>query len=170
MKLRATVGSLLVLASGMTVSACGSPCVTKGDQISVELIASKNLNNTGSGAQQAPFRLWAVTKAGVFKSLGAEQLCRGKVDLVEAQNAAKAFATGGNWIAPGAKLKAVHEAEVDGAITHVAIAMMIPQAVLLMIPLDCNERDGYVKDDNTHKIRLVVGKKNVALAGDKSKE
>lgn len=166
MRVSAISAALVVMAAGLANAGCGGACVEKGDQIAVELVAGNDLNDTGAGAQQAPFRLWAVSKAGVFQSMKVEDLCREDPSPVAAQKVAQPFATA-NWIAPGQTVKALHEAETEGQFTHLAVTTMIPQPVMKLVPLDCK---GYEKADKQHKIRLEIRNKDVVVGDGKSKE
>lgn len=161
----------IVTAAGLLTADCGGACVAKGDRITVDLVAGKDINDAGAGAQQAPFRIWAVSNLTLFKAQNTEILCRGDVAAIEAQKIGKAFVTSsGDWIVPGTSVTAGQEADNDGAFTHVAVAMMMPSPVLKIEPLDCSSRDGYSKEDKEHHLKFLAGKNGIRLGEGKDEK
>jgi hypothetical protein len=109
-----------------------------------------------------------VSNVSLSKAQNTETLCRGDSDAVgaiEAQKIGRAFvSSSGDWIVPGgAPITVSQEAEADAVFTHVAVAMMIPNPVVQIVPLDCDGRDGYAKEDGEHRVKFRVGKNGIRL-------
>jgi type VI secretion system VasD/TssJ family lipoprotein len=166
MKTKAILLATAAAAGGL--AGCGSPCVAKGDQLVVEVIAAPNVNDTGAGAQHVRFQVWGVSSRTMFESVGAETLSDpAKVAALERQGAGRAFFDESNWIQPGTRRRLVLNVDDDEQYKAVGIAALFTRPTKAMVEVDCGEHAGYVEAKPQHRVVFVLKQQSVEI-GDAS--
>jgi len=132
--------------AGVLAASCSSPCVDMGQRILVDVIASPQLNDTGSGPQHVRFVVWAVKDRQAFEGESAASLS----DPVAAErlgSVGKPLSTDSYFIKPGATRKLSVRVELEAEFTHVGIAVDYAQPKSLLVAADCGAHAGYAVEE-----------------------
>lgn len=153
---------LAALAAG---AGCGSSCVGEGDRLVVDVHATPDLNDAGSGPQHVRFQVWAVADRGMFDNARADALAGPDTSTFERQGMGKVFVTDSAWITPGATRQLAVRVLLDDEYTHVGIAVLYPEPQKAVVPVDCGEHPGYRREDANHHVEFTLGAHAVEVGG-----
>ncbi len=174
--IRMAVNAALLVAVVAWSAACGSTsCASEGDQLSVTLRATPDLNDTGSGPQHVRFRAWAVQNARQFREVFDSKpasLVKDEPRTLEDSGLGKAFPTGSAWITPGSRQPLRLSVPEDIEYTHVGVVVLYPTPQQILVALDCDDRVGYSYDGPVHTITVDLGRNTIApgAAGEGASE
>jgi len=169
-----TLTAVFLAGAGVLVAGCGSTgCVAEGDQISVTLRASSDLNDSGSGPQHVRFRAWALRNASQFRELCTSQpdsLVKSDPRELEESGLGKAFPAGSAWITPGSTQPLRLTVPADVTFTHVGVIVLYPTPQNLLVQLDCRDHPGYAYADPVHAVAVELNRNSVAPGGGGAQE
>jgi type VI secretion system VasD/TssJ family lipoprotein len=167
MKFDAVLCATVLAAAGL--AGCGSPCVAKGDQIVVDVVAAANLNDTGAGAQHVRFQVWGVSSRTMFEAVAAEALSDpAKAAALERQGAGRVLFDESNWIQPGTRRRLVLNVDDDEQYKAVGIAALYTRPSKAVIDVDCKAHPGYVEAKPQHRVVFVLKQQSLEVGDSAS--